>query len=171
MATFGKGVEYALHCMLYLIDAPAGANITVGDLANFQGVSRTYLAKIFTKLNKAGLVRSAIGVKGGYELAKPADKISFWDVVVALEGKVNLFECREVRKDCVLYRDAEEKPKWLVSGVCEIHRVMMDAEEAVQEALKKKTLAWLAEEVGHKIPKEAAKKVSQWFLDLQSKKE
>lgn len=164
MATFGKGVEYALHCLLYLLAPPGGAALAVGDIAKFQGVSETYLAKIFTKLKKAGLVRSSIGAQGGYELARPADQISFWDVVVAVEGKLNLFECRNIRTGSALYRDKKEKPNWLVSGPCEIHKVMMEVEDQIQATLQKRSLAWLSAEVGKKVPKREMEKVAQWFL-------
>lgn len=166
MATFGKGVEYALHCLMYLVDAPESSVLTVSDIAQFQGVSSSYLAKIFTKLTKAGLTRSSLGAKGGYELTRAADQISFWDVVVAVEGKPKLFECRNVRSGCIIYRNHKEKPKWLVSGICEINRVMLEAEEQLKSALQKKTLAWLSKEVGKKIPKEETKKFEQWFLEV-----
>jgi Rrf2 family protein len=170
MATFGKGVEYALHCMAYLIDPPGGAVLTVSDIAQFQGVSETYLAKIFTKLTKAGLVRSSIGAKGGYELARAADQISFWDVVVAVEGGVNLFQCRNIRAGCALYRDKKEKPDWLILGTCEIHKVMLEAEARVQATLQEKNLAWLSGKVSKKIPKEEMKKFTQWFVDINQNK-
>ena len=166
MATFGKGVEYALHCLLYLQDESTGTTLAVSDIAKFQGISATYLAKVFTKLKKAGLVRSSTGAKGGYELAKPADQISFWDVVVAVEGELNLFECKNIRSNSALYQNEKEKPRWLVSGPCEIHKVMMDVEEQIKAALKVKTMAWLAEVVGEKTPKCEMERVTQWFFQV-----
>ena len=162
MATFGKGVEYALHCLLYL-DSEPGTTLVVRDIAKFQGVSETYLAKVFTKLKKAGIVRSSIGAKGGYELAKNTEDITFWDVVEAVEGELNLFECRNVRMGNVLYKDADEKPKWLTSGPCEIHKVMLDVEEQIKTSLKAKTLAWLSQAVIQKIPEQELTKAALWF--------
>lgn len=170
MATFGKGVEYALHCLLYLPDTPGAATLTVGDIAKFQGVSETYLAKIFTKLKKAGLVRSSIGAQGGYELARPAGQINFWDVVVAVEGRLNLFECRNIRSGSAIYRDDPVKPDWLVSGPCEIHKVMLDVEAQIKVSLQAKTLAWLAQEVGKKVPSQEMEKVALWFLNGEARK-
>ena len=170
MAALGKGVEYALHCMTYLIDPPDGVIVTVSHLAEFQGVSESYLAKVFTKLSKAGLIRSSIGAKGGYELARPAEKISFWDVVVAVEGGWRLFECRNVRHGCVLFKDQNEKPNWLISGTCEIHKAMLEAEKQVKVSLQEKNLAWLAQQVDRKIPKAAQTKCVQWFSDKASER-
>ena len=53
---FSIGVEYALHCLLYMIDIPSGKAVGIKDLAAFQGVSETYLSKVYTKLRKAGIV-------------------------------------------------------------------------------------------------------------------
>ena len=109
-ATFGVGVEYALHCLLFLIDIPAGANLGIKDIATFQGVSVTYLSKVFARLKKAGLVRSTPGVKGGYELACRAGEITFLDVVEAVEGPLSLFQCREIRQNCILNQGSSATP-------------------------------------------------------------
>ncbi len=167
MATLGKGVEYALHCLLYLTDPAPGRTLAVGDIARFQGVSETYLAKIFTKLKKAGLVRATLGAKGGYELAKGAERITFWDVAVAVEGEVRLFECWAIREQSAIYR-GKPKPDWGKRGPCTIHRVMMDVEAHIKAALEAKTLAWLAQEVNRKVPTAEQEQVVRWFSGIIS---
>lgn len=104
---FSVGVEYGLHCLTYLIHLPKGTTIGIRDLAQFQGVSETYLSKIFTKLKKAGIVRSIPGVKGGYELAQKPENITFWDVVEAIEGAKPLFQCTEVRQKYIIFQNQE----------------------------------------------------------------
>lgn len=163
MATLGKGVEYALHCLLYLTDRAAGRSLAVSDIAHFQGVSETYLAKVFTKLKKAGLVRAALGAKGGYELARSPAEITFWDVAVAVEGEVRLFECWNIRAQSAIYRDRARKPNWSDRGPCAIHQVMMDVEAKIKAGLQAKTLAWLATEIGRKVPMRERDQVVQWF--------
>jgi len=59
MSLYGASVEYGLHCLLYLADPPEGVRPSSRDLAEFQGVSPAYIAKLFTQLEKAGLVRRA----------------------------------------------------------------------------------------------------------------
>ncbi len=58
------GVEYALHCLLYMVDLDEGSSVSIKDLATFQGISETYLSKIYTKLSKDEIVKSVPGVKG-----------------------------------------------------------------------------------------------------------
>lgn len=166
MAVLGKGVEYALHCLLYLSNPPDTHSLAVGDIARFQGVSETYLAKVFTRLKKAGLVRSALGAKGGYELARPPEQITFWDVAVAVEGEVHLFECWNIREKSALGR-GKPRAEWARRGPCAIHQVMMDAEAQIKTALAAKTLAWLAREVDRKVPKHQ-EQAARWFREIMA---
>ena len=96
MSLYGASVEYGLHCLLYLVDLPQEVVPSSRDLAEFQGVSPSYAAKLFTQLEKAGLVASSEGTAGGYRLARPVDEITVLDVVDALEGGKPLFQCRKI---------------------------------------------------------------------------
>ncbi len=159
---YGIGVEYALHCLTYLIDLPNGAHIGIKELATYQGVSETYLSKTFTKLAKAGIVRSIPGVRGGYQLARSPQNISFWDVVEAIEGPSTMFRCTEVRQNCVLLK-GKEIPDDILCAPCMISLVMQGAEEQMRTYLKGKTLAWLHGVLKEKIPQERQEATSRWF--------
>lgn len=89
---FSVGVEYALHCLLYMVNLEEGKSIGIRDLATFQGISESYLSKVYARLSKSGIIKSVPGVKGGYTLARSADKITFWDVVEAVEGREPFFQ-------------------------------------------------------------------------------
>ena len=96
---FSVGVEYALHCLLYMVNLEEGKSVGIRDLATFQGISESYLSKVYARLSKAGIIKSVPGVKGGYALARSADKITFWDVVEAVEGSEPFFQCAEIKSD------------------------------------------------------------------------
>ncbi len=161
-APLGVGVEYALHSLLSLVDVPGGRNLGIKEIATFQGISETYLSKIFARLKKAGIVRSTPGVKGGYELARKLEEITFWDVVMAVEGPVSLFQCRNVRANCVLYQ-GREVPLWVTEHTCTIHAVMLQAEARMRQHLQEKTLAWLHAEVDSFLPEERKAASARWF--------
>ena len=99
MALYGSSVEYGLHCLLYLVDSSADAKASSVDLAELQGISPSYVAKLFTELKSAGIVTAAEGARGGYQLARPAEDITVLDVVDALEGDNPLFQCKEITKN------------------------------------------------------------------------
>ena len=41
---FSVGVEYAIHCLLYMVNMEDGKSIGIRDLSTFQGISETYLS-------------------------------------------------------------------------------------------------------------------------------
>lgn len=164
MAFISNGVEYGLHCLLYLVarsDEEVEANVR--DLAELQGVSVEYLAKLFTKLAKAGLVVATEGARGGFQLARPAEKISFQDVVLAIDGPKPLFDCQEIRTRCAVF--GEEPPRWATSGRCSIHQVMLAAEERMRQELAAHTLKSLAAQVADKAPARFGVQIEGWLRD------
>jgi len=160
MAYIGSGVEYGLHCLLWLVGSPAEP-ASSRDLAELQGVSPSFLAKIFPKLEKAGIVRASEGIRGGYVLGRPAEAISVLDVVDAIEGRKPLFECQEIRGKCAIFGD--RPPGWSTEGVCGVHTVMLRAEQSMRDALAATTVAELASRVERKAPAEFADEVRAWL--------
>lgn len=162
MSFISSGFEYGLHCLLYLTaptpDAPAPS---VRDLADLQGVPAEYLAKVFTKLSKAGLVVATEGVRGGFALARPAEEISFLDVVQAIDGDKVLFKCREIRERCALFNS--EAPAWATNGVCSIHAIMLTAEKRMREELASHSLKGLAVQVAAKAPADFTPRITNWL--------
>lgn len=146
---FSVGVEYALHCLLYMVNVDQGTSIGIKDLAKFQGISETYLSKVYAKLSKKKIVKSVPGVKGGYALAKKAEEITFWDVVEAIEGEEPFFQCAEIRQNTILL-DKENLPESYTECPCLIKSVMLEAENEMKKYLNNKTLSWLYDEVYHK---------------------
>jgi len=161
MSLYGSNLEYGLHCLLYLVDRPDDSAVGSRDLAEFQGVSPSLVAKLFTQLQKAGIVSSAEGIRGGFRLARSADEISVYDVVRALEGDKPLFQCREIRANCILYGD--DPPASATRGVCSIHAVMLEAQERMFDALRGHTLATIAGDVDNKTTAKYAALKQQWF--------
>lgn len=164
---FSVGVEYALHCLLYMVNIEEGKSVGIRDLATFQGISETYLSKVYTKLTKCGIVKSVPGVKGGYALAKNPEEITFWDVVEAVEGKEPFFQCAEIRQNNILL-DKDNLPDSHTKCPCLIKVVMLEAENEMRKYLQGKTLSWLYDEVyNHKLPKDMEKATIEWFKNTK----
>lgn len=166
MSLYGSNVEQGLHCLLYLVERPdaetrSDAAPSSRDLAEFQGVSPSFVAKIFTQLQKAGLVSSTEGIRGGFRLARPEAEITVLDVVDALEGDKPLFQCRDIRRNCVLYGD--DPPCHATEGVCGIHAVMLAAEKTMRQTLADHTLADIAGRVDRKLPAALTAETRDWF--------
>ncbi len=164
MPYISNGVEYALHCLLHLVDnTAASTGVSTRDLADLQGVSPEYLAKIFTKLHEAGIVAGTEGARGGFALARAAEKISVLDVIVAIDGKKPLFDCKEIRLGCAVFGDSA--PRWAAKGVCSIHAVMLEAEARMRNVLASHTLAGISARVAAKAPASFATEVSDWLTN------
>jgi Rrf2 family protein len=164
MSHISTGVEYGLHCLLYLSHSEASVEeASVRDLAELQGIPAEFLAKLFTKLAKAELVVATEGIKGGFRLARPAHRITVHDVVVAIDGDKPLFDCREIRSRCAVFGD--DTPAWATRGVCSIHAIMQAAEKAMRAELKQHTLADLVERTDAKAPAAFGEQVVHWLSD------
>lgn len=160
---FSVGVEYAFHSLFYLVDLPEGKTVGIKQIAELNSISETYLSKAFTKLRKGGIVRSIPGVKGGYELAKPAEDISFWDIIEAIEGASFFFQCAEIRKKNIFVDDPSVFTK---KCPCLIKVVIQEAEELFREKLHSKSLRWLHEQVYNDFPKDKKNAISNWIKAL-----
>jgi Rrf2 family protein len=164
MSHISTGVEYGLHCLLFLTRSEGGVEeASVRDLAELQGIPAEFLAKLFTKLAKAELVVATEGIKGGFRLARPANRITVHDVIVAIDGDKPLFECREIRGRCAVFDD--DAPAWATRGVCSIHAVMRMAEKAMRAELKQHTLADVAQRVVDKATSGYGGQVVEWLTD------
>ncbi len=162
MSHISVGVEYGLHCLLYLTGPPNGVWVaTVRDLADLQGLPFDYVAKLFTKLRRAGLTDSTEGKNGGFRLARSAHEISVLDVVHAIDGVKPLFDCKEVRVRCALFNG--QAPRWATEGVCSIHSVMLEAEQKMIGALAAQNLAKLAMQTVAKAPSTYGPSVVHWM--------
>ncbi|MDP1471805.1 Rrf2 family transcriptional regulator [Priestia megaterium] len=165
---YSAGVEYALHCLVYLIDTPSKKSIGIKDLAEFQGLSETFLSKIFGKLSKAGIVSSIPGVKGGYRLAKSPEEVSFWDVIQAVEGPKPIFQCKNIVQNDILHRGKDCISCESSNSTCTINLVMLEAEEQMREFLRHKTLAWLDKELNQVLPKKQRMDTREYFTKNRS---
>jgi Rrf2 family protein len=169
MSLYSAGVEYGIHCLLFLVgNGGDSREASVRDLAELQGVPQDNLAKIFTKLAKGKLVVAMEGMRGGYRLARPADEITLLDIVSAIDGHKAIFDCREIRGRCALFDGSP--PEWALDGHCAVHGAMLVAQKRMDEALAQQTILDIARKFGRKAPPEFSAEVEIWMNDRRDKK-
>jgi Rrf2 family protein len=162
-----EGIESGLHCALGLAMIPEGTVLPAKALAEFHGVSVSYLLKHLQALTAAGILLAAPGPRGGYRLARAPDQITVLDVVLAIEGEGPAFRCTEIRQrgPCAGPASAYKTP-------CAINRTMLRAEEAWRDALRSETIAGLVKEVSGKMDARSARRAAEWVeLRLRYQKE
>lgn len=138
----GDGVEQAIHAVAMLGTVPEGYVLSAAALAEYHGVSTSYLLKHLQALSRAKILNTVPGPKGGYNLARPATKITLLDVILAVEGKEPAFRCKEIRQ-----RGPNPLPKEFYKAPCQINAAMLKAEQAYRQELSKITIAGLLEQV------------------------
>jgi len=131
------GVEWVVHCCVVL--SQAEAPVPAQRLADYHGVSPTYLSKQLQLLSRAGLVTSTEGRVGGYRLTRAPEEITVLDVVLAIEGNEPAFRCTEIRQNGPFPATAQQCRR-----PCGIARAMYAAEDAYRASLAGVTIADLA---------------------------
>jgi Rrf2 family protein len=90
---FSNATEYAIRGMSEIAGRDEAGPIMLDDLIAGTGLPRDFLAKIFQKLVRAGLLASAKGRGGGFSLARESHEITLIDIVEAIEGPQPLDAC------------------------------------------------------------------------------
>ncbi len=85
--------RYGLRALVDLAVNGKEEAVSVGSIAQRQGISERYLEQLMAKLKKAKIVTSTRGARGGYLLAKPEEDITIGDVLRALEGSIEPIDC------------------------------------------------------------------------------
>ena len=86
-------VTYACLALIDIAQSEAeGFPRRMREIAHAQGIPCKYLPKILLHLKAAGLVQSARGSGGGYQLAQSPANISLSQVVGAIDGHVSPIE-------------------------------------------------------------------------------
>ena len=92
--------EYGLTAMHYLARPNGNELSQIHEIAQYCELPEPFLGQILRLLVRAGLVHSKKGVGGGFTLARAPEKISFLNVLEALEGPVAVNRCQSPLEDC-----------------------------------------------------------------------
>jgi Rrf2 family transcriptional regulator, cysteine metabolism repressor len=99
---FSTKAEYGVRVMAHLAREGGEQPISLGSIADAEGLPLAYLEHLVRRLRKAQLVESHRGAHGGYTLARTARDITMAEVVAALEGEIAPIECITADADGVL---------------------------------------------------------------------
>jgi Rrf2 family protein len=125
--------RYALKALLNLArNAPRQQGVAA--IAKEELIPRKFLEAIMTEMRKAQIVDATRGVAGGYRLARPADLITFGEVIRLTDGPLALLPCasRNFYKRC---EDCVDETS------CALRQVMAKVRNEVSEILDRTTLA------------------------------
>lgn len=87
--------RYAVMAMADLASRQGGTEpISLGEIAQSQDISLSYLEQLFAKLRKGGLVVSVRGPGGGYRLSRPAAELRIGDIILAVDEPIAATRCK-----------------------------------------------------------------------------
>ena len=129
---YSKTTQYAIRGLSELAAKAGTRGILLDRLVAGTDLPRDFLAKIFQKLVKAGLLASTRGRLGGFALARPAHAITLMQIITAVEGDVAAEGCVLGLKQC-----NEQQP-------CAQHDLYKPIRQRLNDYLTTTTLADLA---------------------------
>jgi Rrf2 family protein len=126
-----RRVDYGLRAVIYLSGQNPEKCCSITEIAKNQGMPKKFLEKIIQDLIRGGLIKSRRGSCGGYTLARAAERISFYDVIEAVEGPIAVNACMDHQLGC------DQIPRCTMIGV------WSEVQRSVTEVLSRTTIAGL----------------------------
>jgi len=126
--------KYALRALVALAKQPAGKPTFISEIAETQNIPKKFLEQILLDLKHHGLVASRRGKAGGYGLLRPADTISFGEVLRIVDGPIAPLPCLSK----IAYRRCEDCKE---EASCEVRRVFAQVADATRGVLDRTTIA------------------------------
>lgn len=96
--------------MLHLSDKEP---LSLKEISRKEQIPERFLEQVFLKLKKAGLVKGKRGARGGYVLGRPAERISWLDIMEAVGEGLTPVPC--VGKNpskCPTYNECIVRKYW-----------------------------------------------------------
>jgi Rrf2 family protein len=130
--------EAGLQCLLRVaLRGATGTPVPIAQIAAGEELSGVYAAKLMRQLRLAGLVESTRGSAGGYLLSRPAEEITVWDTIRALDQSfLPASPC-----DC----DATDRVDCRRTTNCAVSSLWRRLGDEIRRALEAVTLAELCE--------------------------
>jgi len=85
--------RFAVTAMLDLALRHHQGPVTLAGIGVRQSISLSYLEQLFGKLRRHALVESVRGPGGGYRLARPTEKVSVADIILAVDEPLDATQC------------------------------------------------------------------------------
>ena len=124
-----KACGYGVFGVLYLAKQPKGKIVSLSEISREEDIPEKFLAKIFQSLTRFGLIRSHRGARGGFSLARPANRITVKELLEAIQGTLCFARCLNVLEDC------EKKDN------CKLRGILQKAQDDAARVLTANTLA------------------------------
>lgn len=88
-----KSCIYGIQAAIHVAAQGSHGYVPIHLIAERLSISFHFLTKVLQQFTQAGILSSYRGPKGGVALAKPADTISLYELIAAIDGTEMFTEC------------------------------------------------------------------------------
>lgn len=120
--------DYSLRTLMYLAEHPDKL-CTIGEIAQWYGVSKPHLVKVVHNLVKLGYIKSVQGKGGGISLNKPLSNINIGCIVRDTEPNFYMVECFNAQNNTCK-----------ITNHCQLKHVLHEATQSFLKILDQHTL-------------------------------
>ena len=92
MFALTRKTDYGIIALSHMARRP-GEVCTARDIAERYHLSQALLMNVLKCLGHSDLLVSTRGVKGGYQLARPAEDTTLTEIISAVEGPIHFVQC------------------------------------------------------------------------------
>ncbi len=131
MLRMGKLTDYATVVLATLAQDPA-RHCAAADLAARTHLNLPTVSKVLKELQRAGMVISSRGARGGYRLARGPQAITAAQILDVFEGPIAITECSAAASQCGIEK------------LCRVGSAWQRINAAIRRALEDVTLHQLA---------------------------
>ncbi len=129
-----RNTDYALRLVVALVaNDHIGKILSAKVLSERNKVPYSLACKLLQKYQQAGIIKSTMGPKGGFILARRPSEITFLELIEVIQGPVQINRCMLGSFACPM----QER--------CPLHPKLADLQEEMQRYLRNTTLAELAQ--------------------------
>ncbi|UCF64249.1 MAG: Rrf2 family transcriptional regulator [bacterium] len=97
MIRISKKIEYALMGLLYMARKNLNELTSAKELSQAYNIPPELMGKVLQNLARFEIIESVQGVKGGYRLRQPVNRIKLSDVIAAVDGPLKIVNCFKVQ--------------------------------------------------------------------------
>jgi Rrf2 family protein len=130
---FSQSTEYAIRASIEIATRPEGEHVLASELGESLEIPTYYLSKILHQLVRARVLKSVRGRRGGFALAKPAEKVKLKEIAAP-------FEDLQKYEECILGQSVCSE-----AGACPLHDFWGSVRDRFLDELNTKTLKELSE--------------------------
>ncbi|MBS3807347.1 MAG: Rrf2 family transcriptional regulator [Bacteroidales bacterium] len=98
IVSMSEAASIALHGVILIAREKQGMNVV--RIAESTSTSRHHVAKVMQRLVKSGYLVSHRGPRGGFELKKKPEEITFLEIYETIEGAIEINTCPMEKPVC-----------------------------------------------------------------------